>query len=85
MIKRTLDEIWEYTHFGIWCSDPKKYKEIPFDLAYEIRFSRINLGDSWRGVAVHITKGEESNQLLGMDLCKHAMMFFGEEEEDGWN
>ncbi len=79
------EEIWKYCSYGVWCNKPEDYKEIPFELAYEIRFARINLDYSWRGVAHYITKSGTDNQLLGMDLCKHAMLFFGEDEKDGWN
>ena len=32
-----------------------------------------------------LTKWENGHQLLGMDLCKAAMLFFNETETDGWN
>jgi hypothetical protein len=31
------------------------------------------------------TKWESGNQLLGIDLCRAAMLFFDEKDEDGWN
>ncbi len=41
-------------------------------LAEEIKELREKKGYTWRAVASAITRGEDSNQILGMDLCKMA-------------
>jgi len=72
-------EAWSYMFAGREFN--VEYQPMYFELAYNIWYAREHLGLSWRGVANYITKGEDDNQMLGMWLCRHAAMFFGEEWE----
>jgi len=74
-------ELWKY----IYVADTEPEKEMYYRLAKQIRNARVVDELSWRGVASQLSNGETGNQLLGMWICKHAMLFFGETDKEGWN
>jgi len=74
-------ELWKY----IYIEGQEPEEDMYYQLARRIRGSRIVRNNGWRGVAAELSNDETSNQLLGMWLCRHAMLFFGETDKDGWN